>query len=318
MDFKDYYKVMGLPVKATAAEIKQAYRKLAKKFHPDVSKEQDAGARFQEIGEAYEVLSNTEKRVEYDQLKTLHTAGGGRRSASPGAHMSDDEARSQFNDIFESAFGTDSNSRRGYQSTRDNNRDPFFSYKGKDLHHRLVVLLEEAAKGGQRTLKLEVPTADARGDIYSKSKTLNVKIPAGVLPLQLIRLAGQGGTGFGGETNGDLFLEIEFAPHPLFAVAGRDILLDLPVAPWEAALGTKVEVPTLTGTINLTIPEGSVSGKKLRLKGRGIGLSPTGDQIITLQVTLPAKHSTKAKELYQQLAEVETSFKPRSAMQNQL
>lgn len=318
MDFKDYYKVMGVAEQATPADIKQAYRKLARKFHPDVSKEKDAEAQFQEVGEAYEVLSNAEKRAEYDQIRALRKAGGGRRSAGTGADMGDDEASRQFSDFFESIFGAGMTGRGGYRPTRDHDSGASFSHRGQDLHHRLALFLEEAVQGGQRTLKLDVPTTDAQGRIHSTNKTLNVKIPAGVVPGQHIRLAGLGGPGYGGGAAGDLFLEIELAPHPLFALDGRDILLNLPIAPWEAALGAKVEVPTVTGPVNLSIPKGSVSGKKLRLKGRGLGLNPVGDLIVTLQVTLPSKHSAKAEALYRELAELETSFNPRTLLEKQL
>lgn len=284
MVFKDYYKVMGLPDRATAADVKQAYRYLAKRFHPDVSKEQNAESRFQQVGEAYEMLSNSERRAKYDRIKALHTIAA--RSAS----------------------------QREYQPSKSS----ILSYRGKDLHQRIVVLLEEAVRGGQRALKLDAPTDGDRGRQFANSKTFIVKIPAGVVPLQRVRLNGQGSPGFGGGANGDLLLEFVFAPHPLFAVAGLDILLNLPVSPWEAALGAKVAIPTLTGLVSLTIPEGSVNGKKLRLKGRGLGRNPSGDQIVNLQVTLPAHHSAKARGLYRQLAELETPFNPRKSLQKQL
>lgn len=301
MDFKDYYKVMGLADQATAADVKYAYRKLAKKFHPDVSHELNAKACFQDVGEAYEVLSNTEKRAEYTRIKALQENRARPRNTGSGSHLSEKEVRRHFSDLFKSTFGAP---RGGYRPSNDKPKDSAFSYRGKDLKHRLVVRLEEAVKGGQRTLKLEMPITDTGTQGPSKNKTLNVKIPAGILSLQRIRLIGQGQPGFGGGSNGDLLLEIELAPHPLFTVDGKNILFDLPVSPWEAELGAKVKVPTLTGTVSLNIPEGSVSGRKLRLKGRGLGLNPPGDQIIKLQVTLPAQHSAKAKVLYQQLAEL--------------
>lgn len=318
MDFKDYYKVMGLSEQATQAEIKQAYRKLARKFHPDVSKEQDAEAQFKDLGEAYAVLSDVKKRAEYDQIKALRAAGGGHRSAGSGADMNDDDVSRQFSDFFESVFGADTAGRGGYRPTGKHGWGASFSHRGQDLHHRLALFLEEAVQGVQRTIKLDVPTVDTQGRQQANSKVLNVKIPAGVVPGQNIRLAGQGGPGYGGGAAGDLFLEIELAPHPLFAVDGRDILLSLPVAPWEAALGAKVAVPTVTGPVSLTIPKGSVSGKKLRLKGRGLGLNPTGDLIVNLQVTLPAEHSAEAEALYRKLAELELSFNPRKSLEKQL
>lgn len=319
MDFKDYYKVLGVAGKATQAEIKQAYRKLARKYHPDVSKEKDAEAQFKEVGEAYEVLSDADKRAEYDQIRALRAAGSSRRSAGAGAGMSDDEASRQFSDFFRSVFGGgmagDDMAGGGFRHTGGGDWGASFSHRGQDMHHRLALFLEEAVQGVQRTLKLEMPAADAQGRVYHKTKTLNVKIPAGVVAGQRIRLAGQGGPGHSGGTAGDLFLEIELAPHPLFAVDGRDLLLTLPVAPWEAALGAKVEVPTLTGSVNLTIPKGSVSGKKLRLKGRGLGRNPSGDLIVMVQVTLPTHHSAKAEALYRELAEAEAAFNPRKSLE---
>lgn len=330
MDFKDYYQVMGVDEQATAAEIKQAYRKLARKFHPDVSKESDAEARFKEVGEAYEVLGDSQKRAEYDRIRALRAAGGARSSAGDG--MSEAEARRQFEDFFESIFGSGMAGQSAYRSADAHYReDPFrqdphretysegaFRRRGQDLHHRLALFLEEAAQGVQRTLKLEVPDVDSRGRLHSKTKTLNVKIPAGVTAGQRIRLAGQGEPGYGGAPDGDLFLEIELAPHPVFAVDGRDVLLTLPVTPWEAALGAKVAVPTLSGPVKLTIPAGSVTGKKLRLKGRGLGVKPSGDQIVSLQVTLPPRHSPEAESLYRQLAEEQASFNPRQPLEERL
>lgn len=326
MDFKDYYKVLGVADKATQADIKQAYRKLARKYHPDVSKEKDAEAQFKEVGEAYEVLSDADKRAEYDQIRALRSSGGGRRSAGSRAGMSEDEASRQFSDFFRSVFGggmagdgmTGADMAGGFRQARGGDWGASFSHRGQDMHHKLALFLEEAVTGVQRTLKLEVPAADAQGRFYHKTKTLNVKIPAGVVAGQRIRLAGQGGPGRSGGAAGDLFLEIELAPHPLFAVDGRDLLLTLPVAPWEAALGAKVEVPTLTGSVNLTIPKGSVSGKKLRLKGRGLGRNPSGDLIVTVQVTLPAHHSAKSEALYRDLAEAEKGFNPRKSLEKRL
>ncbi|MEX0623643.1 DnaJ C-terminal domain-containing protein [Saccharospirillum sp.] len=316
MDFKDYYKVLGVADKATQADIKQAYRKLARKYHPDVSKEKNAEARFKEVGEAYEVLSDAKKRAEYDQIKALRSAGGGRHSTGSGAGMSDDEASRQFSDFFRSVFGGEMAG--GFRQARGNDLGGSFNHRGQDMHHKLALFLEEAVTGVQRTLKLEMPAVDAQGRFHHKPKTLNVKIPAGVVAGQRIRLAGQGGPGHSGGAAGDLFLEIELAPHPLFAIDNRELLLTLPVALWEAALGTKVEVPTLTGPVNLTIPKGSVSGKKLRLKGRGLGKNPTGDLIVTVQVTLPPHHSAKAEALYRELAELEASFNPRKALEKRL
>lgn len=283
MDFINYYTVMGLAEPATPAAIKTAYRKLARKFHPDVSKEQDADARFKALGEAYAVLKDTNKRTEYDQIRAAQSVGGKPRSAMVGRGKGD----------------------RGRNCpTADHIQNVSVSQRGEDLHHRLVLTLEEAVQGSQRTLKLEMPTVEALGARQTNSKTVTVKIPAGVVPGQRIRLAGQGSPGYEGGGAGDYFLEIQLVQHPLFSVVGRDILISLPVANWEVVLGARVEVPTLAGPVILTIPKETVSGSKLRLKGKGLGLNPTGDLIVHLEVMVPERHRTKAEMLYREVAEM--------------
>lgn len=259
------------------------------------------------------MLKSPQKKAEYDQIKASQAASGHKRERSS-SWTDEDEVSRQFSEFFEATFGSGATGRGGYRASRNNDAGNAFSERGKDLQHRVTLYLEEAVKGTQRTLKLKVPTSDAQGQQHFKTKTLKVKIPAGVVPKQRIRLTGQGGAGLGGGPNGDLLLEIELAPHPLFAVQGRDILLDLPVAPWEAALGAKLEIPTVTGPVNLTISEGSVSGKKLRLKGRGLGLNPSGDLLVNLQVSLPPEHSNKTKALYRQLAELKSTYNPRKLL----
>lgn len=302
MDFINYYKVMGVADHATHEAIKQAYRKLARKFHPDVSQEPDADARFKALGEAYAVLKNTKKRTRFDQSRALHSDGGKRRSAKTGTDISDGKISPEPKVFSKSAVDAGKVGSGGHRPTV--NHGPDASSRGQDLHHRLVLSLEEAVQGIQRTLKLKIPTVTTLGYLYARSKMLTVKIPAGVVSGQCIRLAGQGGPGRGGGAPGDCLLEIELAQHPLFIVAGRDVLLSLPVANWEVALGARVEVPTLAGPVNLTIPTESVSGKKLRLKGRGLGLNPTGDMIVNLHVMVPERHWTKAEALYREVADM--------------
>lgn len=302
MDFINYYKVMGVAEHASQATIKLAYRKLARKFHPDVSKEQDADVQFRALGDAYAVLKDAKKRTEYDQIRAFRAAGGRRRRKEASAEMSDGIDGHQFRTFSKSAFSAGMAGGGGHRPPVDHGLGASLSHRGQDLHHRLALSLEEAVQGIQRTLKLVMPTATAHRGPHAKSKTLNVKIPAGVVSGQRIRLVGQGGPGFEGGVTGDYYLEVELAPHPLFAVVGRDILLSLAVANWEVALGAKVEVPTLAGPVSLTIPKGSVSGKKLRLKGRGLGLNPTGDLIINLHVMVPERHWTKAEALYREVA----------------
>ena len=320
MEFKDYYKILGVADNADAAAIKTSYRKLARKYHPDVSKEANAEAQFKEVGEAYEVLKDPEKRAEYDQLRALGAQQpDGRfrpppdwRSAadfSEGGYTQAD-AR-QFSDFFESIFGSRGNAHRAY--TNDGHQRSM-RMRGQDIHHKLSVFLEEAQRGGQQQITLRIPESDEYGLITHRDKTLNVKIPAGIAAGQRIRLAGQGAPGIGGDEAGDLFLEIEFAPHPHFSVDSKNILLTLPVADWEAALGATVEVPTLGGKVNLKIPPGSSSGDKLRIKGKGLAGTPPGDQLVILKVVLPKQHDEATQALYRQLAEHEAAFNPRTSL----
>jgi curved DNA-binding protein len=301
MDVINYYKVMGVTDHASQATIKLAYRKLARKFHPDVSKETDADDQFRALGDAYAVLKDAKKRTVYDQIRALRTAEGRRRRKEHGAETSSVVAGRQFREFSKAVFGTGMAGGK-HRPPVDHGSGASISHRGPDLHHRLALTLEEAVQGVQRTLKLDMPIETSHREPHAQCKVLNVTIPAGVVHGQRIRLVGQGGPGFNGGLKGDYYLEIELAPHPLFAVAGRDILLTLPVANWEVALGARVEVPTLAGTVRLTIQKGLVSGKKLRLKGRGLGLDPTGDLIINLHVMVPERHWTKAEALYREVA----------------
>jgi curved DNA-binding protein len=299
MEFKDYYKVMGVARDATETQIKQAYRKLARKYHPDVSKEKDAEARFKEVGEAYEVLKSAEKRAAYDQLGQGHSAGQDFRPPpdwGAGFEFSGAGARdSAHSEFFESLFGARSES---------GNRD----------HHAKVLLdLDATLRGGTRQLSLRVPEIDAEGRLTYKERVLNVQVPKGILGGQTIRLAGQGGRAPGEATPGDLFIEVEFQPHPHYRVDGRDLYLDLPVAPWEAALGATVKTPTPAGTVDLKIPAASHAGSKLRLKGRGIPASPPGDFYVILQIALPAAGDEKAKAAYAAMAAA-LPFNPRATL----
>ncbi len=308
MQFKDYYKVMGLERDASQDEIKRAYRKLARKFHPDVSKEADAEERFKEVNEAYEVLKDPDKRAAYDQLGSGWQGGEDFRPP-PGweQQASRREARfteadvEQFSDFFESLFGGGG---AGRGRTR---RDPFARMQ-LDQHARVRISLEDAYHGATRSLSLQTPEIDAEGRLRHSSRTLNVRIPAGVTEGQQIRLAGQGGAH--GQERGDLYLEISFQPHPLFTVEGRDIYLNLPLTPSEMALGSKVAVPTLGGAVDLTIPAGSQPGRKLRLKGRGLPGKPPGDQYVLLQASIPPADTPRARELYEQL-QAEIAYNPR-------
>ncbi len=310
MEFKDYYKVMGVARDATEAQIKQAYRKLARKYHPDVSKEKDAEARFKEVGEAYEVLRSPEKRAAYDQLgqgprpgedfRPPPDWGAGFEFSGAGA------GNSEYSDFFESLFGAQARAGRGgFQG------GGAFHARGEDHHAKVLLDLDATLQGGARQLSLRVPEFDADGRLVSKERVLNVQVPKGILAGQHIRLAGQGARGAGQAAPGDLFIEVEFLPHPLYRNEGRDLYLELPVAPWEAALGATVKTPTPTGTVDLKIPPASHAGSKLRLKGRGIPASPPGDFYVTLQIALPAAKDDKAKAAYSALAAA-LPFNPRA------
>ena len=308
MEFKDYYKIMGVARDATEAQIKQAYRKLARKYHPDVSKEKDAEARFKEVGEAYEVLKSPEKRAAYDQLGQGHPGqdfrpppdwGAGFEFA--GAGPSDPS----YSDFFESLFGAQGRAGPGSR------RGAFHPGRGEDHHAKVLLDLDATLRGGARQLTLRVPEIDADGRLVSKERVLNVQVPKGILAGQHIRLAGQGARASGEGAPGDLFIEADFLPHPLYKVDGRDLHLELPVAPWEAALGAAVKTPTPAGTVDLKIPAGSHAGSKLRLKGRGIPASPPGDFYVTLQIALPAANDDKAKAAYAAMAAA-VPFNPRA------
>jgi curved DNA-binding protein len=311
MEYKDYYKTLGVEKNASAEDIKKQYRRLARKYHPDVSKEKDAEEKFKEVKEAYEVLKNPEKRQAYDQMGSQWKSGQQfhtppdwdfRQANGQAEHFQSDD----FSDFFESLFG------QHRAQSRHQQRE--YSQPGEDLHSKIDLTLEEAYHGTERTIQLQEPDLDPQtGDVKLKTRSLKVKIPAGVIEGQQIRLAHQGGKGLGKGPNGNLYLEIHFVDHRLYTVKNRDIYLNLPVTPWEAALGAKVEVPTLAGKVEMTIPAGSQTGKVLRLKGRGLPGQPAGDYYITLAVYIPEPKNETQTKLYQQMAE-EMQFNPRSTL----
>lgn len=322
MDYQDYYKVMGVERDATQDEIKRAYKKLARKYHPDVSKDLQAETRFKEVGEAYQVLKDPEKRASYDQLGAnwqsgqdfnpppgwdagFEYSGGGNAG---GGH-------SDFSDFFESLFGQDfSSAQAGYgQAGHAGRGHGGFNAGGEDHHAKVLIDLEDAYKGATRSISLNVSEVDNSGHVVTKQRTLNVKIPKGVKQGQRIRLAGQGSPGIGDAQAGDLYLEIEFKPHGMYHVDAHDVYLDLPITPWEAALGATIKVPTPDGVVDLKIPESTTGGKKMRLRGRGIPGKPAGDLYVVLQVTLPPADSEKAKGLYRKM-EQEMEYNPRKKL----
>lgn len=312
MEYKDYYSVLGVEKTATQDEIKRAYRKLARKFHPDLNKDEGAEEKFKEIGEANEVLSDPEKRAAYDELGKAYKAGQEFRPPpdwnsgfefSQGYDGSED-ASPHFSDFFDSLFG------EAYRQQRSEHAKARFHAKGQDHHAKILIDLDDALNGAKRTISLKVPELTEDGHLQVKERKLNVSIPKGMQEGQHIRLQGQGTPGLGEGPAGDLYLEIAFRPHPHYHADGKDLYLDLPVAPWEAALGAKVNIPTPAGPVDLSIPPGSGQGRKLRLKGRGLPASTPGDLYATLKIVLPPADNDKAKELYEKMAK-ELNFDPR-------
>ena len=306
---------MGVARDASQDEIKRAYRKLARKYHPDVSKEPDAEARFKEVGEAYEVLKDREKRAAYDRLGTNWKAGEEFRPPPEWAqgfefHRGGGDSaagRSAFSDFFESLFGGGGSAGFGARGQRG------FDARGEDMYLRVMIDLEDAYHGATRTLTLQSTELHGDGRPQVKERSLNVRIPKGVRRGQHIRLARQGGAGIGKGERGDLYLEVEFRPHPFYHAEGADVFLDLPVAPWEAALGASVKVPTPTGPVDLKIPAGSAAGRKLRLKGRGIPSKQPGDLYVVLQIALPPADTEAVQEAYRALQQAQ-AFNPRAGL----
>jgi curved DNA-binding protein len=302
--YRDYYEALGVPRDASSEDIRRAYRKLAREYHPDVNKEPDAEDRFKEISEAYEVLRDPEKRERYDRLGANWKAGedvsgaAGFGGFGHGGGFEDVRVDfgtggfggGDFSDFFDSFFSGSRGRRRtaGFDG---------FSTRGSDQEATLELSLEEAAAGGTRRMSL----ADGR--------SYEVKIPAGVRDGQLIRLSGEGGEGVGGGPAGDLLLRVRIKPHPRFKVRDRDLYVTLPLTPWEAALGASIEVPTLTGTTQVKVPPGSSSGRRLRLRGQGL---PGGDLYATVSIKVPKQLSKRERDLFEELAKVST-FNPRKA-----
>jgi curved DNA-binding protein len=307
MEFKDYYKILGVDTDASQKEIKSAYRKLARKYHPDVSTEGNAEDLFKGVAEAYEVLKNEEKRAEYD---TLRQYGGERFEPPPGwqsaaSGASGGEYEGGFSDFFENIFG-----QAGHGSQQGFSRQQF-AQRGEDIEMSLSIFLEEAYRGETRTITYSVPSFDEQGQFSRQTKTLNVKIPAGITSGERIRLQGQGAPGIGEAPPGDLYLEIRIADHPLYEEEGVNLSLTLPISPWEAALGCKVTVPTLDGKINLSVPAASQNGKRLRVKGKGLGKAgKRGDLFVVLAISMPQSMDSEESALWQQMSE-KSSYNPR-------
>ncbi|MEO6800397.1 MAG: DnaJ C-terminal domain-containing protein [Rhodanobacter sp.] len=297
MEFKDYYEILGVKPEASEAEIKTAYRKLARKYHPDRNKESGAEEKFKAINEANEVLKDAEKRRSYDQLR----AGGYRQGEQfrPPPGWREQQGASgedgDFSDFFESLFG------RGAAAGQRGQPRP---RRGQDVQASVQIDLQTAFDGGRTRLSMRDPNGGER--------VLEVKIPAGIQPGQVIRLSGQGQPGMAGGPKGDLLLEIGIRDDARFRLDGRNVVHVLPIAPWEAALGATIPVPTLAGAVDLRIPAGSQSGRKLRLKGRGMPGSHPGDQLVELSIRAPAADSEAQRAAYAALRTSFADFDPRS------
>ncbi len=320
--YKDYYEVLEVPRDASEADIKKAYRRLARKYHPDVSKASGAENRFKEVSEAYEVLGDPEKRKRYDELGANWRAGqdfqpppGWRNvryeyRGAPGGGF-DPREMGGFSDFFESIFGGRfrNAAQEGAGSWEDEGAG--WSDRGEDHEAAITITLEEAYRGVKKSISLQAAEPDERGRVQRRTRTYEVRIPAGTADGARIRLAGQGGRGPGGGTPGDLYLRVNLAPHPQFKVEGHDLETEVPVTPWEAALGARITVPTLDGQAAVQIPAGSETGHRLRLRGKGLphGAAP-GDLIAVLKIVVPKRLSAREKELLEELGRV-SSFRPR-------
>ncbi|MBS0233229.1 MAG: DnaJ domain-containing protein [Proteobacteria bacterium] len=312
MEFKDYYKLLGVERDATQDDIKKAYRQLARKFHPDINKEPGAEAKFKEIGEAYEALGDPEKRAAYDQLGKDWKAGQEFRPPpnwDAGFEYSGKPGGTDFSDFFSSIFG----SARAERAGRAGRAHTTFHMRGEDHHATIVIDLHDALNGATRTITLRMPELDDDGHVLVRDKNLTVQIPKGVTEGQSIRLKGQGSPGMGDAPAGDLYLEIRFKPDSLYRVEGKNLYLDLPVAPWEAALGASVKMPTPLGPIMLKVPAGSANGRELRVRGRGIPASPPGDLYAVLKIVWPPATDEKARKFYEEMAK-ELAFDPRAGL----
>ena len=322
MEYQDYYETLGIKRGASQDEVQKAFRKLARKYHPDINKQPGAEDRFKQINEAYEVLKDPEKRKMYDSLGSnwrngqnfspppeweqmfggfsRHTHGG------QGASQFEFSGMGGFSDFFESIFGNmggfgNSGFGRGTQTT-----------PGQSLEAAISISLEDAFHGAKKTITLDMVEQLPNGSTVSKPKSYSVKIPAGSKEGTTIRLKGQGAPSISGGAAGDLLLRVKLLKHPKFTVSGSDLVTTLSLAPWEAALGTKIPVKTMSGSVNLTIPAGSQSGKRLRLKGKGLPQKggSNGDLFVELKIVVPEKLSKEEKKLFEELSQ-KSAFKPR-------
>ena len=325
--YRDYYEILGVPRTATKDEIQRAYRKIARKSHPDVNKAKDAEEKFKQINEAYEVLKDPEKRKRFDELGQNWQAGQefrpppgwdvrhgfGRGGGGQTEFEWGEGGEGGFSDFFESLFGGQGfRQGRGGAGGFQRGGGQVWRQAGADQEATMRIPLEEAIRGGVRPITLQSQTVAPSGQIAVQEKRYDVNIPPGILSGQRVRLSGQGGEGAGGGPRGDLYLKVEVEPHPVFRVEGRDISMDVPVTPWEAVLGGEVPVNTPTGSVTLKIPPGTQSGQKLRLRGKGMPnpKGPAGDLYAIVTIRVPKKPTKQERELFEQLRDV-SNFNPR-------
>jgi len=314
MKFRDYYQILGVDRSASADEIKKHYRQLARKYHPDVSKEPDSDTRMKEVNEAYAVLSDNERRAAYDQLGHEYQPGQDFRAPPDwdagfefSGHGIPPENAADFSDFFGELFSHIGGARHRAGGPQA---------KGQDHHARIVIDLDDAWNGSTRQISLRVPQAGPDGRLMLVMRTLNVKIPQGVREGQLIRLGGQGAPGLSGGSAGDLYLEVHFHPHPRFHVEGRDLHLALPVAPWEAALGATIAIALPAGhQVKVRIPDGTQNGRELKVRGKGIPGDSPGDLYLSIEVVLPDASHPRARQIYETMQR-ELAFNPRAEWEN--
>jgi curved DNA-binding protein len=320
--YRDYYEVLGVPRTASQDDIQKAYRKLARKVHPDVNKAKDAEERFKEIGEAYEVLKDPDKRSKYDQLGE-HWKNGQEFRPPPGWESQFGFGRGgggtefrwstgggDFSDFFETLFG--GGGFRDAFSRGRGGQEPRWTQAGSDQEATIHIRLEDAFHGSTKSITLQTQSTSPGGQIAVREKNYDVKIPAGIMAGQKIRLSGQGGEGTGGGPRGDLYLKIEIDTHPIYRVEGRDLYMDLAITPWEASLGTELQVATLAGPVTMKIPSGTQTGQKLRLRGKGMP-NPKGAQgnlYAVINIKVPRKLTEKERELFEEMMRV-SRFNPR-------
>jgi curved DNA-binding protein len=309
MKYKDYYKTLGVEKKATGADIKKAYRKLARKYHPDVSKEKGAEEKFKEVGEAYETLKDPEKRAAYDQLGSYQPGQDFRPPPEWGRQYGDQQFSFEDIDLADLFAGMAGGRQRGAPGGGRSHSIPL---PGQDFEVAAEITLDQAAKGTELDVNLSVPEIDTEGRMRRVPRTFKARIPKGAAEGDRLRIPGKGGKGLNGGRDGDLYVTIKLRPDSLFRVSGHDLYLDLPLAPWEAVLGASVEVPTLDGRVRLKVRPGTQAGQQLRLANRGMPKRHEGhgDLYAIIQIVVPTAPDEKEQELFKQLAET-SKFNPR-------